>query len=186
MDEKTLPVTDASIETSPVATPLSSRRDFLKQAGALGATAGIMSLVPDPIRQAAWAAGSVMEISAHNILGATRLAMARCIAKLAVGAMAPLFAAAQPGDVKPEPKYVRTQEANDGNNRQLQVAIRTFAPKEGEGPLVQLVGVVHIGEHEALLIALGAGLGLLVGALLLDGGQVLGQVGLESPEFGLG
>ena len=58
MDEKTLPVTDASIETSPVATPSSSRRDFLKQAGALGATAGIMSLVPDPIRQAAWAAGS--------------------------------------------------------------------------------------------------------------------------------
>ena len=42
----------------------------------------------------AWAAGSVLEISAHNILGATRLAMARCIAKLAVGHMAPLFAAA--------------------------------------------------------------------------------------------
>jgi ribonuclease HII len=42
----------------------------------------------------AWAAGSVLEISAHNILGATRLAMARCIAKLAVGPIAPLFAAA--------------------------------------------------------------------------------------------
>jgi Ribonuclease HII len=42
----------------------------------------------------AWATGSVMEISAHNILGATRLAMARCIAKLAQGAIAPLFAAA--------------------------------------------------------------------------------------------
>ncbi|TSA34110.1 MAG: ribonuclease HII [Opitutales bacterium] len=42
----------------------------------------------------AWAAGSVMEISAHNILGATRLAMARCIAKLAQGAIAPLFATA--------------------------------------------------------------------------------------------
>jgi len=42
----------------------------------------------------AWAAGSVMEISAHNILGATRLAMARSIAKLAVGHIAPLFAAA--------------------------------------------------------------------------------------------
>ena len=42
----------------------------------------------------AWAEGSVMEISAHNILGATRLAMARCVAKLAVGALAPLFAAA--------------------------------------------------------------------------------------------
>lgn len=41
-----------------------------------------------------WAAGSVMEISAHNILGATRLAMARCLAQLAVGAMAPHFAAA--------------------------------------------------------------------------------------------
>lgn len=42
----------------------------------------------------AWAQGSVMEISAHNILGATRLAMARCIAQLARGPVAPLFAAA--------------------------------------------------------------------------------------------
>lgn len=42
----------------------------------------------------AWAQGSVMEISAHNILGATRLAMARCIAQLARGPIAPLFAAA--------------------------------------------------------------------------------------------
>ncbi|MGB7540635.1 MAG: CmpA/NrtA family ABC transporter substrate-binding protein [Burkholderiales bacterium] len=34
------------------------RRDFLKQAGAVGITAGIMSLVPDAVRSAAWAAGS--------------------------------------------------------------------------------------------------------------------------------
>ena len=42
----------------------------------------------------AWAQGSVLEISAHNILGATRLAMARCVAQLARGPLAPLFAAA--------------------------------------------------------------------------------------------
>jgi ribonuclease HII len=42
----------------------------------------------------AWASASVLEISAHNILGATRLAMARCVAALAQGPLAPLFAAA--------------------------------------------------------------------------------------------
>ncbi len=34
------------------------RRDFLKQAGAVAATAGIMSFIPDAVRNAAWAAGS--------------------------------------------------------------------------------------------------------------------------------
>src|SRR5258705_10096907 len=34
------------------------RRDFIKQAGAVGITAGIMSLVPAAVRSAAWAAGS--------------------------------------------------------------------------------------------------------------------------------
>src|SRR5260221_2505185 len=34
------------------------RRDFIKQAGAAGITAGIMSLVPAAVRSAAWAAGS--------------------------------------------------------------------------------------------------------------------------------
>lgn len=63
---------------------------------------------------------------------------------LAVSLAAPFAAAAQPADT--EPKYIRTQDANDGNNRQLQVAIRTLAPKDGPGPLVQLVGVVHIGD----------------------------------------
>ncbi len=34
------------------------RRDFLRQAGAVGVAAGIMSLVPGAVRNAAWAAGS--------------------------------------------------------------------------------------------------------------------------------
>src|ERR1700675_1897258 len=34
------------------------RRDFLRQAGAVGITAVIMSLVPDAVRSGAWAAGS--------------------------------------------------------------------------------------------------------------------------------
>ena len=61
MDEKTLPLCSdqtAVPDSVPAATPEPSRRDFLKQAGVLGAAASIMSLIPDPIRQAAWAAGS--------------------------------------------------------------------------------------------------------------------------------
>ncbi|CAG0999050.1 hypothetical protein PHYC_02751 [Phycisphaerales bacterium] len=66
---------------------------------------------------------------------------------LAVSLALPLLAVAQPEPPNPaEPDYVRTRDANDGNNRQLQVAIRTFAPKEGDGPLVQLVGAVHLGD----------------------------------------
>lgn len=44
--------------------------------------------------KAVWAQASVLEISAHNILGATRIAMGRCIAQLAQGSLAPLFPAA--------------------------------------------------------------------------------------------
>lgn len=44
--------------------------------------------------KAVWAEASVMEISAHNILGATRIAMGRCMTSLAQGALAPLFPAA--------------------------------------------------------------------------------------------
>ena len=44
--------------------------------------------------RAVWAEASVLEISAHNILGATRMAMARCIAQLAQGPLAALFPAA--------------------------------------------------------------------------------------------
>jgi nitrate/nitrite transport system substrate-binding protein len=43
--------------TEPVAAP-PERRDFLKKAGAVVASAGIMSFVPDAVRNAAWAAGS--------------------------------------------------------------------------------------------------------------------------------
>ena len=44
--------------------------------------------------KAVWAEASVMEISAHNILGATRIAMGRCMTSLAQGPLAPLFPAA--------------------------------------------------------------------------------------------
>jgi ribonuclease HII len=44
--------------------------------------------------KAVWAEASVMEISAHNILGATRIAMGRCMTSLAQGTLAPLFPAA--------------------------------------------------------------------------------------------
>ena len=61
MDDKTLPAVNETkpiADALPVAAPEPARRDFLKQAGAIGAAAGIMSLIPDPVRQAAWAAGS--------------------------------------------------------------------------------------------------------------------------------
>ena len=45
-------------ESSKHGTGAGPRRDFLKQAGAVGAAAGIMSLVPAAVRSAAWAAGS--------------------------------------------------------------------------------------------------------------------------------
>ncbi len=52
-----------------------------------------------------------------------------------------------PAAMAQEATYIRAQDANNGDNRQLQVAVRTFAPKGGEGPLVQMVGVVHIGDQ---------------------------------------
>ncbi len=53
MDEKTLP--EFATEAEPLAAePSARRRNFLVQAGAVG----IMSLVPDAVRTAAWAAGS--------------------------------------------------------------------------------------------------------------------------------
>jgi len=68
MDEKKLPevqTTDVAVNAD--ATPAISaateappvqRRDFLKRAGATSLAVGIMSLVPDYVRHAAWAAGS--------------------------------------------------------------------------------------------------------------------------------
>jgi len=67
MDEKSLPevqTTDASAtaDATPVAPAAESqsvhRRDFLKRAGTTSLAVGIMSLVPDAVRHAAWAAGS--------------------------------------------------------------------------------------------------------------------------------
>ena len=56
--------------------------------------AAIAELAAEGKLKVAWAEGSVLEISAHNILGATRLAMARAIAQLAQGPLAGRFAAA--------------------------------------------------------------------------------------------
>ncbi len=59
MNKKTLPETNAaSAGARPNAIHAPARRDFLKQAGGIGATASIMSLIPDPLRQVVWAAGS--------------------------------------------------------------------------------------------------------------------------------
>jgi nitrate/nitrite transport system substrate-binding protein len=61
MDDKNLPNTPeivAGTETVPTAKPEASRRDFLKQTGAIGAAASILSFIPDPLRHAVWAAGS--------------------------------------------------------------------------------------------------------------------------------
>jgi nitrate/nitrite transport system substrate-binding protein len=55
MDENK--TSDASVVADTPVTPV-ERRDFLKKAGVVAATAGIMSLVPDAVRNAAWAAGS--------------------------------------------------------------------------------------------------------------------------------
>lgn len=46
-------------------------------------------------------------------------------------------------------KYVRVQDAEDGDKRLLQVAVRTMEPLDlqaKERPLIHLVGVVHIGD----------------------------------------
>jgi len=61
MNEKSLPETgavDATTESAPAVQPAPARRDFLKQAGAVGAAASIMSFIPDPLRSAVWAQGS--------------------------------------------------------------------------------------------------------------------------------
>jgi nitrate/nitrite transport system substrate-binding protein len=58
MDEHKTP--DVPEPASPAAAPAApvERRDFLKKAGVVAATAGIMSFIPDAVRNAAWAAGS--------------------------------------------------------------------------------------------------------------------------------
>ncbi len=68
MDEKKLPevqTTDVAVNadatpaiSAATETPPGQRRDFLKRAGATSLAVGIMSLVPDYVRHAAWAAGS--------------------------------------------------------------------------------------------------------------------------------
>lgn len=50
-------------------------------------------------------------------------------------------------NVQPEaeaPRYMRTVEAGDVAN--LEVSVRTLVPVEGKGPVVQLVGVIHVAD----------------------------------------
>jgi hypothetical protein len=43
--------------------------------------------------------------------------------------------------------YLRAAEEDSGNTRLLQVSVRTFAPSGKPGPLVHLVGVIHIADR---------------------------------------
>jgi ribonuclease HII len=108
--------------------------------------------------RAVWAEASVLEISAHNILGATRLAMARCIAQLAQGALASLFpAAGTEGEL-----FGRTEERNmlvlvDG------LPLRPFAwaheaVKGGDGKslAIALASIVAKVERDRMLVELDA------------------------------
>jgi ribonuclease HII len=100
----------------------------------------------------------VLEISAHNILGATRLAMARCIAQLAQGPLASLFpAAGTEGEL-----FGRTEERNmlvlvDG------LPLRPFAwaheaVKGGDGKslAIALASIVAKVERDRMLVELDA------------------------------
>ena len=104
--------------------------------------------------RAVWAEASVLEISAHNILGATRLAMARCIAQLAQGPLAALFpAASTEGEL-----FGRSEERNilvpvDG------LPLRPFAwahesaeGGDGKGLAIGLASMVAKVERVRLLI----------------------------------
>lgn len=46
----------------------------------------------------------------------------------------------------PEPKYIAVHESADGSTLSLQVSSRRFKPASDQGPIIQLVGVVHIGD----------------------------------------
>lgn len=108
--------------------------------------------------RAVWAQASVLEISAHNILGATRIAMARCVAQLAQGALASLFpAAGTDGEL-----FGRTEERNmlvlvDG------LPLRPFAwahesVKGGDGKslAIALASIVAKVERDRLLVTMHA------------------------------
>jgi len=47
---------------------------------------------------------------------------------------------------KTESKYITVRESEDGANLSLQVSSRRFKPANTQGPIIQLVGVVHIGD----------------------------------------
>jgi hypothetical protein len=63
--------------------------------------------------------------------------------------VAPAFAAQPEPPAAPAPapiEFMRTVESEDGRKVRLEMVIRTFAPAEGAGPTVDLVGAVHIGD----------------------------------------
>lgn len=132
----------------------------------------------------AWAAGSVLEIAAHNILGATRLAMSRCLSQLAQGDLKESFAHAgtegtlfghQPDrhflvlvDGLPLKPFVWQHEAiKGGDARSLAIALASIIAKvERDRLLVELdqtypeYGFAHhkgygTPEHVAALRRLG-------------------------------
>lgn len=118
----------------------------------------IMEMQREGKLQAVWAEASVLEISAHNILGATRLAMGRCLMQLAQGAMANLYAAAgTEGEL-----FGRSDERNilvlvDG------LPLRPFswaheAVKKGDGKslAIALASIVAKVERDRLLTEMDA------------------------------
>ncbi|MEZ6232924.1 MAG: hypothetical protein R3B68_01930 [Phycisphaerales bacterium] len=52
---------------------------------------------------------------------------------------------AAPAIAQPEP-YLRVTESDDGSTMSLEVASRMFAPIDGNGPRIVLVGAAHIGD----------------------------------------
>ena len=116
--------------------------------------------------RAVWAQASVLEISAHNILGATRIAMGRCLTQLAQGALAPLFpAAGTEGEL-----FGRSEEKNflvlvDG------LPLRPFAWAHE---------AVKKGDAKSLAIALAS----IVAKVERD--KLLQQMDIKYPEYGFG
>jgi len=68
----------------------------------------------------------------------------------AVGALAPALVCrgGEPpaGQDAQEPKYMRITDDPDGGVVSLELSVRTLTPTRGDGPVVHLVGVAHIGQ----------------------------------------
>lgn len=126
----------------------------------------IMQMHAEGKLRAVWAQASVLEISAHNILGATRLAMGRCITQLAQGTLAPLFpTAGTEGEL-----FGRSDEKNflvlvDG------LPLRPFAWTHES---------VKKGDGKSLAIALAS----IVAKVERD--KILEHLDLQYPDYGFG